>query len=209
MYKILIEDENEDYKQVLEIHEVRDVESKYILTEAKMPTLEQVFGKESILVYNQELDEFSVEYRDRELMEDEKIESIRRNVLKFIDFESLTFSEKLDLKNVYPKWDINTPYEMGEIVRHEDVLYKIIQAHISQSDWLPIEATSLYSRVEPVLNPTNPEEVINNWIPPTGGHDAYMLGDKILYTDGLVYESTIDNNVWSPVDYPQGWIVVN
>ena len=35
----------------------------------------------------------------------------------------------------------------------------------------------------------------------------YMKGD--CCTDGdVVYRSTIDNNTWKPVDYPQGWEVV-
>lgn len=32
----------------------------------------------------------------------------------------------------------------------------------------------------------------------------YMLGD-CCSVDGAVYRSVMDNNVWSPVDYPSGW----
>ena len=32
----------------------------------------------------------------------------------------------------------------------------------------------------------------------------YMTGDCCT-ADGVVYRSTMDNNVWSPVDYPSGW----
>lgn len=35
----------------------------------------------------------------------------------------------------------------------------------------------------------------------------YMLGD-CCSVDGTVYRSLMDNNVWSPVDYPSGWEVV-
>lgn len=35
----------------------------------------------------------------------------------------------------------------------------------------------------------------------------YMIGDCCT-DDGLTYRSTIDNNVWKPSDYPQGWEVV-
>lgn len=45
------------------------------------------------------------------------------------------------------------------------------------------------------------------WVQPTGAHDAYQTGDTVLY-DGTVYRSTIDNNTWSPVDYPTGWTAV-
>lgn len=38
-----------------------------------------------------------------------------------------------------------------------------------------------------------------------------MTGDKVHFTtaDDPVYESLIDNNVWSPESYPQGWREVN
>jgi len=31
-----------------------------------------------------------------------------------------------------------------------------------------------------------------------------MTGDKVMF-DGKVYESVIDNNIWSPIAYPSGW----
>lgn len=35
----------------------------------------------------------------------------------------------------------------------------------------------------------------------------YMIGDCCT-DDGKTYRSTVDNNVWSPVDYPAGWEIV-
>ena len=43
-----------------------------------------------------------------------------------------------------------------------------------------------------------------DFVQPTGAHDAYQTGDIVRY-NGQLYESTIDNNVWSPDTYPQGW----
>ena len=42
------------------------------------------------------------------------------------------------------------------------------------------------------------------WVQPTGAHDAYGRGDRVLF-DGAVFESLIDGNVWSPTGYPAGW----
>lgn len=42
------------------------------------------------------------------------------------------------------------------------------------------------------------------WTAPTGGHDAYKTGDLVTF-NGKTYESVIDDNTWSPSDYPQGW----
>src|SRR5690606_29147707 len=48
------------------------------------------------------------------------------------------------------------------------------------------------------------EEGYPEWIQPTGGHDAYSIGDRVSF-NGLNYESVIDGNTWSPTDYPAGW----
>ena len=42
------------------------------------------------------------------------------------------------------------------------------------------------------------------WVQPTGATDAYQTGDTVTF-EGAEYVSTIDGNVWSPTDYPQGW----
>lgn len=45
-----------------------------------------------------------------------------------------------------------------------------------------------------------------DWVQPTGAHDVYNAGDQVHYVpDGKNYESVIDNNSWSPTDYPAGW----
>lgn len=60
---------------------------------------------------------------------------------------------------------------------------------------------SLYARV---LIPD--ENVILVWEQPDSTN-AYMTGDKVYFptAEDDIYESLIDNNVWSPVDYPAGW----
>ena len=46
-----------------------------------------------------------------------------------------------------------------------------------------------------------------DWVQPTGGHDAYKVGDKVKFS-GKNYESVIAANVWSPTAYPAGWKVI-
>lgn len=58
---------------------------------------------------------------------------------------------------------------------------------------------------EPEPEPEEPEPTgYPDFVQPTGAHDAYQTGDIVKY-NGQLYESTIDNNVWSPDTYPQGW----
>ena len=44
---------------------------------------------------------------------------------------------------------------------------------------------------------------IQEWEQPDATN-PYNIGDKVIF-EGVIYESTIDENVWSPTDYPQGW----
>ena len=52
--------------------------------------------------------------------------------------------------------------------------------------------------------PTEPVEEYPEFVQPTGAHDAYHVGDKITY-NGKKYICKLDNCVWDPDTYPQGW----
>lgn len=60
---------------------------------------------------------------------------------------------------------------------------------------------------EPETGGEETGETVPAFIQPTGSHDAYQTSDRVIY-NGQIYESTIDNNVWSPDTYPQGWKLV-
>lgn len=45
------------------------------------------------------------------------------------------------------------------------------------------------------------------WKQPTGGHNAYNIGDKVTF-EGKRYTSKINANSWSPTAYPAGWQLV-
>lgn len=103
---------------------------------------------------------------------------------------------------LYPKWSGDgVSYVADQRVRYNGILYKVLQPHTSQPDWTPDAAVSLFARI---LNPD--PEVIPVWEQPDSTN-PYMTGDKVHYPtiDDPVYESLIDNNVWSPEAYPAGW----
>ena len=123
--------------------------------------------------------------------------------LKIIVFENLTPEQKEEILDKYPVWEVDTDYNAGDIINYENVLYVIVQAHTSQANWLPSEVSSLYKlHLSDELE--DGTEVISEWKQPQGEHDSYHTGDKVEY-EGKIYESTIDNNTWSPSDNPQGW----
>lgn len=60
------------------------------------------------------------------------------------------------------------------------------------------------SSSEPGEDTGSAPEEYPEYVQPTGAHDAYNTGDKITY-NGNKYECVMDNCVWNPDIYPQGW----
>lgn len=118
--------------------------------------------------------------------------------------ENLDDEAAIDAVELFPNWAVGVEYAKDERVRYNGILYKVLQPHTSQEDWTPDTASSLFARV---LIPD--PEVIPVWEQPDSTN-PYMKGDKVHYptADDDIYESTVDNNVWSPVDYPDGWKIV-
>lgn len=108
----------------------------------------------------------------------------------------LSDEEKIDFIDLFPPFQETHDYVTGDEFSYNGTIYRVLQDHRS-SHYRPHEAVSLYVDI---LNKLTIEEFKQ----PTGEHDAYMIGDKVLW-QGEVYRSIIDNNVWSPTDYPQGW----
>ena len=115
--------------------------------------------------------------------------------------QSLPDNEALETAMLYPTWKSDTAYPTGQRVRYNGTLYKCLTAHTSQADWTPTAAPSLWTKV---LIPDS--DTIPEWEQPDSTN-GYSKGDKVKY-NGAVYESLIDNNVWSPDAYPAGWKVV-
>lgn len=57
---------------------------------------------------------------------------------------------------------------------------------------------------DPDSSAEEPVEEYPDFIPPTGSHNAYKIGDKVTF-NGKHYESVINGNTWSPAEYPAGW----
>ena len=114
--------------------------------------------------------------------------------------QSLDDADALKAIQLYPKWSgEGIEYKVDDKVQYLDTLYKVITAHTSQPAWTPAVAYSLFAKV---LIPD--ESVVPEWEQPDSTN-PYMKGDRVMY-NGIMYESTIDGNVWAPGVY--GWIEV-
>lgn len=110
---------------------------------------------------------------------------------------SLSDEVAIGAVELFPRWSGNgVSYVVGDRVSYGDTLYKVIQAHTSQTDWTPDKAAALYTEV------SDPAIEWPEWEQPAGAHDAYSKGDKVSY-DNAHWISDVDNNVWQPGVY--GW----
>lgn len=107
-------------------------------------------------------------------------------------------TDALEMVELFPSWTVGRSVIVGERLRHENQLYKCVQAHVTQADWTPDKTPALWVKVS--------VEEWPQWVQPTGTADAYNAGDKVTYNDKH-YISAIDGNVWSPDAYPAGWVL--
>lgn len=110
--------------------------------------------------------------------------------------DNLTDDDAAYAPMLFERWTTETAYEVGKRVCYNDKLYKVLQAHTSQSDWTPDVATSLFAEVL-IPDPS----VIPEWVQPSSTN-PYMTGDKVRY-QGHIWICTVDYNVWPPDEY--GW----
>ncbi len=108
----------------------------------------------------------------------------------------------ISVVELFPKWEIGKEYAIGNRVQHEGKLYECVNQHTAAAEWSPPVSASLWDEVK-----VDPETGYDEWQQPTGAHDAYNTGDRVIY-NGSVYESKINGNVWAPDVYPAGWELV-
>lgn len=119
---------------------------------------------------------------------------------------SLEDEKAMEVAYMYDPWEIGKSYNVGDFLTYgvngvgDPQLYKVVQAHTAQAEWRPDVTPSLYVAIG--LD----EQGYPVWSQPTGAHDAYNKGDIVNY-NGALYQSLIDGNVYSPLDYPAGWAV--
>lgn len=128
------------------------------------------------------------------------------NPVKTVTIERAVESAEFDaVKTQFKKWTVGEKLYAKDITHPADIreyngdLYKVIQSHTSQADWTPSNVPAMFTKLIP-------EGVILAWVQPLSTN-PYMKGAKVIF-NSKVYESLIDNNVWSPTAYPAGWKVV-
>ena len=122
-----------------------------------------------------------------------------KQLRQLIEQLAITLDDETALTGVelFPAWVAGKAYAVGDRAQYNGILYKCIQAHTSQSDWMP--------SVTPALWKTVSVDEYPEWVQPTGAHDAYNIGDKVTY-NGQHYVCTSNANVYAPDVY--GWDLI-
>lgn len=123
------------------------------------------------------------------------------------EVQSLDDETALENQSLYPMWAdfIGKTVKVGEkyqdVFNNDIALFRVVQEHTVQEGWNPESTPALWVRV-------GFDNEILEWVQPTGAHDAYNIGDKVLF-DGEIWESTVDGNVYAPKVVEGQWIRVD
>ena len=131
-----------------------------------------------------------------------------KSILKTITLaKDLSDDQKQEILSRYEEYKVDKAYKEGDKFTYQGKIYEVIQAHTSQTTWIPSETPALYKeflKVKIQDEEGNQSEVVAEFKKPTGAHDAYQKGDKVSF-EGAIYESIIDANVYSPTEFADGW----
>lgn len=196
------------YTQTLEVYD--DILSSYpadavvedvTLTPEQTKRLEAVTDEISI----SDLTAFVMDDADVPGMEDYRKDSAIKGILLTLTDEQAEANATLILE-LAEEWRPGASYDRYVYVEHESVLYKTIHPIRPHETLTPAEAPHLYTRIGAI---SGGEVAIEEWRQPTGEHDAYKIGDKVLHK-GQTWICTLGDgaglNSWEPGVY--GWEVV-
>ncbi len=114
--------------------------------------------------------------------------------------DHLEDSDALENIELFPSWSGDSVEYTPEVrVRYEGQLYKCIgsTSHISQPSWNPVDATSIWVRVD------DPSIEFPEWVRPTGSEDGYEYGRKVSHNGKHWISNYNGVNVWEPGVF--GW----
>ena len=109
----------------------------------------------------------------------------------------LTDEDVNALAGLYPAFKSGVAVDINDLYQFNGALYKVVQAHTTQSDWTPPAVPALFT-------PVAAAGVVPEWVQPTGAQDAYATGDQVTHdnpndADNIwLYESSIAANTTEP-----------
>ena len=136
---------------------------------------------------------------------------IIKNVIENKDYELVDMLYKINKMYIESEITEEQKEELDNLARtnaNAENSYAPLQKQLENTN---LRIDSLEERIaklegQATEEPTEPEPVdeYSEFKQPSGAHDAYHVGDKITY-NGKKYICKLDNCVWTPDAYPQGW----
>lgn len=102
--------------------------------------------------------------------------------------QSLGDDEAIQIKNIYPEWEVGVEYTARKKVMRNGTLYRCLQAHTSQADWTPDVVPSLWTAIDEEHKGT-----VNDPIPYVNGMELYA--GKYYEQYGVVYYCNRDTGI--------------
>lgn len=123
--------------------------------------------------------------------------------------KTLNEEDALKVATVFDNWKPDS-YEykkgdyclFGENENGDPRLFKCLKDHISTSKKSPVKSKTLYKEIG--VDKNN----YPLYCPVTGVEDSYMNGDKVIF-NGLLYQSAVNFNIYSPEIKPENWMLVD
>lgn len=117
---------------------------------------------------------------------------------------SLTETEIIARETAAPAFDPSKDYSAwpaGSPVQDGGQVWLLLQPYnAANHEGRPADLRALWG-----LAHTKDPDKAKPYVEPFGTSGLYHKDECCLWTDGVVYVSTIDNNSWTPEGYPQGW----
>lgn len=136
---------------------------------------------------------------------------IVKNVILSKNFKLEDLLSKIDVIWLQSKLSDEEKQALIDLARENALAensYKPLQEQLNNLykafDNFKAEVNARLNTLEGKEDIEEPVEEYPPFVKPEGAHDAYQKGAGITF-NGEKYESLIDNNVWSPDEYPQGW----
>jgi len=126
-------------------------------------------------------------------------QEVFNQLAKSIVLKAASDNQAYAMRYMYDAFDSDGyAYQAGDRLMYEDRFYKVLQDHVSQAEWMPDTAVSLYAEI------ANPAEQWPEWRQPVSAETAYALGAQVTYA-GQKYISQIASNTAEPGSDERWW----
>ena len=105
---------------------------------------------------------------------------IRLIALAKSEMKVLEDKDALDVLELYPQWQSGKNYVVGDRVKYDGKLWKVLQGHTSQESWKPDVAASLFVQVQ-----IESEQGTNAWLSVTLNEGKNREIRKLMKSIGL------------------------